>query len=227
MNKFAGRWIRTFLLGVVIGLAALILQKQFFPQMTQKQFMKIYFIAAPIIIFGTLAINIVYARKKYKKLDELMPLSKTDPKKYIEEAEKQLQIIKSPYVQEIIKVNIGAAYSNMENYKKSKEMLEAVDEKKLGAHNFVVYKIDLAYIYFNLGEMELGKQAMDSTPIKMLALAKSLELKILIKINEIYCKIAEGNIEEAREYYSQHKELLLRDEQRKDINKLEKLLGLA
>lgn len=227
MNRQLKRWFRVFLFGGIIGILATMLRKSFFPQVTDKDFLRMYFIFAPIFIFGVIMINLFFARKKYRALNALTPLAKTEPKRYIEEAEKQLQIIKNPSVCEITKINIGAAYCNLEDYESAKEILENIDKKHLHMQNLLVYQLDLAYVYFNLGEEEKGIEIYEEISGRILPMVKKItnkELNALIKINEVYYLAAKKDAEKAEQVYLESKELLMSAKEQKDIDKLEKRL---
>ncbi|MDO4719829.1 MAG: hypothetical protein Q4A78_04130 [Peptostreptococcaceae bacterium] len=227
MNRQLKRWFRVFLFGGIIGVLATMLRKNFFPQVTDQDFLRMYFIFAPIFIFGVLMINLFFARKKYRALNALTPLAKTEPKRYIEEAEKQLQIIKNPSVREIAKINIGAAYCNLEDYESAREIMENIDTRRLHIQNLFVYQLDLAYVYFNLGEEEKGIEVYEEFSGKILPMTKKIaskELNALLKINEVYYRAAKKDVEKAEQVYLKSKELLMSAKEQKDIDKLEKRL---
>lgn len=227
MNRYQKRWIRVFLLGGIVGIIVTFVHKSFFPQVSEKDFLRNYFIFAPIVVVLVMGINLFFARRKYQVLNKLTPLAKTDPQKYIEEAEKQLQIIKNPMVREVVKVNIGAAYCNLDDYEQAKEILEKIQRKHLSIQNLFVYQMDLSYLYFNLGEEEKGIEAYEQIPTKVIPLIKSQELKALLLINEIHYLAAKKELEKAKQVYLESQELLAAAKEEKDIRKLERLLELS
>lgn len=208
-----------------MGIGVLVIQKMFFPTISDKTLMKYYFILAPVILIGAMLINIVYVRKLMKKFDALRPLVKEDPERYIQEVQTLLRTIKSPQIREVIKVNIGAAYGNMENYQKSIEVLETVQKKYLIGINRTVYDMNLAYMCFNAGKLEEGARLVKNIPSDFFERAKVDELKALIKINEIYTHIADQEEERAKKELQNHRKLIEKSGDEKDIRKLELLLA--
>ena len=140
------RIMKIFIIGVCIGIVALLIQKSF--HIDEDVFMRGYYIAAIVIVIGAVLFNILYNRYYFKKVRVLSEqLLEEKPQAYIEGIQTLLKTAKGRYLQNTLRLNLTAGYME--------QKLEGVSEKqRKGAVVNVVYCINLFICYFETNQYE-------------------------------------------------------------------------
>lgn len=148
------RIMKIFIIGVCIGIVALLIQKSF--HIDEDVFMRGYYIAAIVIVIGAVLFNILYNRYYFKKVRVLSEqLLEVKPQAYIEGMQALLKTAKGRYLQNTLRLNLTAGYMEQKRFKEAVEILEELSEKqRKGAVVNVVYCINLFICYFETNQYE-------------------------------------------------------------------------
>lgn len=140
------RIMKIFIIGVCIGIVALLIQKSF--HIDEDVFMRGYYIAAIVIVIGAVLFNILYNRYYFKKVRVLSEqLLEEKPQAYIEGIQTLLKTAKGRYLQNTLRLNLTAGYMEQKRFKEAIEILEGLSEKqRKGAVVNVVYCINLSFV---------------------------------------------------------------------------------
>lgn len=148
------RIMKIFILGVCIGIVALLIQKSF--HIDEDVFMRGYYIVAIVIIIGAVLFNILYNRYYFKKVRVLSEqLLEEKPQAYIEGIQTLLKTAKGRYLQNTLRLNLTAGYMEQKRFDEAIEILEGLSHKqRKGAVVNVVYCINLFICYFETNQFE-------------------------------------------------------------------------
>lgn len=148
------RIMKIFIIGVCIGIVALLIQKSF--HIDEDVFMRGYYIAAIVIVIGAVLFNILYNRYYFKKVRVLSEqLLEEKPQAYIEGMQALLKTAKGRYLQNTLRLNLTAGYMEQKRFEEAIEILEGLSEKqRKGAVVNVVYCINLFICYFETNQYE-------------------------------------------------------------------------
>lgn len=148
------RIMKIFILGVCIGIVALLIQKSF--HIDEDVFMRGYYIVAIVIIIGAVLFNILYNRYYFKKVRVLSEqLLEEKPQAYIEGIQTLLKTAKGRYLQNTLRLNLTAGYMEQKRFDEAIEILEGLsDKQRKGAVVNVVYCINLFICYFETNQYE-------------------------------------------------------------------------
>lgn len=148
------RIMKIFILGVCIGIVALLIQKSF--HIDEDVFMRGYYIVAIVIIIGAVLFNVLYNQYYFKKVRILSEqLLEEKPQAYIEGIQTLLKTAKGRYLQNTLRLNLTAGYMEQKRFGEAIEILEGLSEKqRKGAVVNVVYCINLFICYFETNQYE-------------------------------------------------------------------------
>lgn len=148
------RILKIFIIGVCIGIVALLIQKFF--HIDEDVFMRGYYIVAIVIIIGAVLFNILYNRYYFKKVRILSEqLLEEKPQAYIEGIQTLLKTAKGRYLQNTLRLNLTAGYMEQKRFGEAIQILEGLsDKQRKGAVVNVVYCINLFICYFETDQYE-------------------------------------------------------------------------
>lgn len=148
------RILKIFIIGVCIGIVALLIQKFF--HIDEDVFMRGYYIVAIVIIIGAVLFNILYNRYYFKKVRILSEqLLEEKPQAYIEGIQTLLKTAKGRYLQNTLRLNLTAGYMEQKRFEEAIQILEGLsDKQRKGAVVNVVYCINLFICYFETNQYE-------------------------------------------------------------------------
>lgn len=148
------RILKIFIIGVCIGIVALLIQKFF--HIDEDVFMRGYYIVAIVIIIGAVLFNILYNRYYFNKVRILSEqLLEEKPQAYIEGIQTLLKTAKGRYLQNTLRLNLTAGYMEQKRFEEATEILEGLsDKQRKGAVVNVVYCINLFICYFETNQYE-------------------------------------------------------------------------
>lgn len=148
------RILKIFIIGVCIGIVALLIQKFF--HIDEDVFMRGYYIVAIVIIIGAALFNILYNRYYFKKVRILSEqLLEDKPQAYIEGIQTLLKTAKGRYLQNTLRLNLTAGYMEQKRFEEAIQILEGLsDKQRKGAVVNVVYCINLFICYFETNQYE-------------------------------------------------------------------------
>ena len=148
------RILKIFIIGVCIGIVALLIQKFF--HIDEDVFMRGYYIVAIVIIIGAVLFNILYNRYYFNKVRILSEqLLEEKPQAYIEGIQTLLKTAKGRYLQNTLRLNLTAGYMEQKRFEEVIQILEGLsDKQRKGAVVNVVYCINLFICYFETNQYE-------------------------------------------------------------------------
>lgn len=148
------RILKIFIIGVCIGIVALLIQKFF--HIDEDVFMRGYYIVAIVIIIGAVLFNILYNRYYFNKVRILSEqLLEEKPQAYIEGIQTLLKTAKGRYLQNTLRLNLTAGYMEQKRFEEAIQILEGLsDKQRKGAVVNVVYCINLFICYFETDQYE-------------------------------------------------------------------------
>lgn len=119
------------------------------------------------------------------------------------------------------------AYCKKGDYQTAKAKLLEVNTRKLHGMNRVVYVGDLAYVCFYLGEQEQMLQIMEENRQMILKYADRPQTSGVIAILNIFEQIAKGELERARELYTEAKLKWENEDREDDFEYLQNRLNIS
>ncbi len=168
-ETYMKRIMRIFIGGVCLeGLAVLFLE--LVPAPEPMLWLNLYILTVILLLFGGIAmiilamVSCVYGLYYRKKMDAVLPLYQAKQfELYISELEKMLRRAKGPSVQELLLMNLSAAYSRMEQYEKSIELLERLSRKTMSEQTRLLYHINLCSNYFYQNQTDRALEVYESS----------------------------------------------------------------
>lgn len=154
-----------------------------------------------LLVAGAAAINIIWMRKFLKRVEALTPILTVDkkPDRYIEENRKLLTDDISPRLKALIMSNIAMGYCEKNDFEKAKKTLLSLDDKKMYRKFRKIYYLELAYVYFFLGEFDYGLDIVDKHGEDIMSLKSDMDLEPFVSVIFIFKQIAERNYVKANE----------------------------
>lgn len=137
-----------------------------------------------ILLFINYAAAFIIAARQRKVLD-----TDCDPQRFLKMMDRvEKRRGKEPKVATRIAVNRGAGYICLGKYQIAKEYLEGLDTKYLSEKDgsFLIYSINLAICYYELGELEKAEQLYETNLIKLSPMGKRTRRSVEILIGERY-----------------------------------------
>lgn len=148
------RIMKIFILGVCIGIVALLIQKSF--HIDEDVFMRGYYIVAIVIVIVAVLFNILYNQYYFNKVRDLSEqLLEEKPQAYIEGIQTLLKTAKGRYLRNTLRLNLTAGYIEQKRFEEAIQILEGLsDKQRKGAIVNVVYCINLFTCYFETNQYE-------------------------------------------------------------------------
>ena len=147
--------------GICLGVALLAVKIRL--GIDSEAFMKNYWMAAPFLVIGAVAVYVgyqVYYQKKMHKLAGL--LEKGKAKEYIDGLMKLRESAKGKNLQNVIDLNLAAGYVESKQYGAAVMILESLPEAVIRNENLrVVYCINLCMSYFEIGKKEKARKVYE------------------------------------------------------------------
>lgn len=148
------RIIKFIVIGICLGFILFIIQKIF--QIDEATLMHHYWIAASVVVIGTVLINVCYNLfyfSKTKKAIEL--LNQEKPQEYIQTIDALLKTAKGKVLRNILTLNLAAGYIETKQFDIAIPMLEELSTKRLkGSAVNLVHRINLCQSYFETKQYE-------------------------------------------------------------------------
>lgn len=144
--------LKVIFAGVVLGIALLVLTK--FLQIDEKVLLRIYWKLGLALILLVAIINSGYYFYKLRQLKPVMALYEAgEYKTFVEEMEELISGTRNRYLQNIMKLNLGAGYLDLNQPERLVDLYESMDVKYLKNKNLkLVHRLNLAIAYFKLGD---------------------------------------------------------------------------
>lgn len=145
--------LKVILAGVVLGIALLVLTK--FLHIDEKAFLSVYWKLGLALILLVAIVNTGYYFYKLRQLKPVMALYEGgDYKKFVDELENLISGTRNKYLQNIMKLNLGAGYLDLNQPAKLVDLYESMDVNYLKNKNLkLVYRLNLAIVYFKLQDL--------------------------------------------------------------------------
>lgn len=122
-------------------------------------FMRNYWMAAPVLVIGVVAVYVgyqMYYQRKMQKLAGLLAQGKA--KEYVDGMMKLRESAKGKDLRSVIDLNLAAGYVESKQYGAAVMILESLREEDIRNENLrVVYCIDLCMSYFESGKTEKAR----------------------------------------------------------------------
>lgn len=142
------RMKKIILIGVCFGLVLFVLNLCL--GIDDAVFMHDYWIAAAVIVIGSVLINLCYNLFYLNKVKKILRLlSEEKPQEYIEGIENLRKTAKGQTLRDILELNLAAGYIETKQFDISIPMLEKLSHKRWNSSAVnVVHKINLCLSYF-------------------------------------------------------------------------------
>ena len=196
MNKKSNR-LKAITIGVIIGILMVVVENIF--DIPRDVMRKAYLILGGLAIVISVGVNVLWQKRFQKKIKALMPILYEDnnPDLFIEENEKLLATVKSPYNKAFLLLNISVGYSDKKDYQKAKDTLLQIPENGIKGINGVIYYIDLVYYNFKLMNMDEVISIMDKHQKEFKAFENHKIIGKHIRLNQVFYLKAKNQFEEA------------------------------
>lgn len=144
--------------GICLGLALALIRQVFL--INQAAFMRVYWIAAPVIVAGAALASASYYvsyQKKMRRITALLDEGKAE--EYIAGMEKMLETAKGQNLRNILKLNLTAGYIDEKQYDVAGHILEGLAGKYLaGSLEEAVRRLNLCMCYFYDAQYETAME---------------------------------------------------------------------
>lgn len=145
--------LKVILAGVVLGIALLVLTNVL--HIDERVFLSVYWKLGLALILLVVIMNTGYYFYKLRQLKPVMALYEGgDYKKFVDELENLISGTRNKYLQNIMKLNLGAGYLDLNQPAKLVDLYESMDVNYLKNKNLkLVYRLNLAIAYFKLEDL--------------------------------------------------------------------------
>lgn len=152
------RTLKVILAGVVLGIALLVLTN--FLHIDANVFLRIYWKLGLALILLVAIINSAYYLYKLRKLKPVMALyERGEFKKFVGEMEELISGTRNKYLQNLMKLNLGAGYLDLNQPERLVDLYESMDVNYLKSKDLkLVYRLNLAIAYFKLEDQPAFKR---------------------------------------------------------------------
>lgn len=152
------RTLKVIFAGVVLGIALLVLTK--FLRIDEGDFLRIYWKLGLALILLVAVINSGYYFYKLRQLKPVMALyERGEFKKFVEEMEELISGTRNKYLQNLMKLNLGAGYLDLNQPERVVDLYESMDVNYLKSKDLkLVYRLNLAIAYFKLEDRSAFKR---------------------------------------------------------------------
>ncbi len=199
------RIFKVLALGVALGILAVIIQRLL--NIDDETFMRFYWVAAPLIILGAVAINHVYFRKHIKKMNELQSILESgEAEEFLQQVNAALPTLKSKYLINLYKLNSTAGYCDLKQFETAKNILEELKSETLRGLVKDVHALNLCAVYFYLGENEKAADVFENSKKQFDILCKTKTYGGNINVLKIFMLIYKNDLPAAKELLEQTRE---------------------
>lgn len=152
------RTLKVILAGVVLGIALLLLTN--FLHIDESDFLRIYCNLGLAAILLVAVINSGYYFYKLRQLKPVMALyARGEFKIFVEEMEGLISGTRNKYLQNVMKLNLGAGYLDVNQPESLVDLYKSMDVNYLKNKNLkLVYRLNLAIAYFKLEDLPAFKR---------------------------------------------------------------------
>ena len=142
------RTLKVIFVGVVLGIALLLLTQLL--HIDESDFLRIYWKLGLALILPVASINSGYYFYKFRQLKPVMALyDRGEFKKFVEEMEELISGTRNRYLQNIMKLNLGVGYLDLNQPERLVDLYESMDVKYLKSKDLkLVYRLNPAIAYF-------------------------------------------------------------------------------
>lgn len=193
------RTLKVIFAGVVLGIALLLLTN--FLHIDERDFLRIYWILGMALIFLVAIINSGYYFYKLRQLKSVMALYETgEYKKFVGEMEELISGTQNRYLQNIMKLNLGAGYQVLNQPEKLVGLYESTDVKYLKSKDLkLVYRLNLAIAYFKLEDQPAFKRIFKANEDFFASFEDHATYGESVSQPYLMEEISEGHFEQAQE----------------------------
>lgn len=144
------RTMKVIFAGVILGIAPLVLTNCL--HIDESDFLRIYWKLGLVLILSVAVINSGYYFYKLRQLKPVMALyERGELKKFVEEMEELISGTRNKYLQNLMKLNLGAGYLDLNQPERLVDLYESMDVNYLKSKDLkLVYRLNLAIAYFRL-----------------------------------------------------------------------------
>ncbi len=145
--------LKVIFAGVVLGIVLLVLTNVL--HIGERAFLSVYWKLGLALILLVAIVNTGYYFYKLRQLKPVMALYEGgDYKKFVDELENLISGTRNKYLQNIMKLNLGAGYLDLNQPAKLVDLYESMDVNYLKNKNLkLVYRLNLAIAYFKLEDL--------------------------------------------------------------------------
>lgn len=187
---------------------------------------KVTFISwVSIMGIGAFAINLAWGMEFTQKLNKINLIlnEERDPDRYILELNALMEGKRSFQLRQLHLINLGAAYSQKEDYEKAKSLLLKARAPKIGI-NKVIYWADLAMVYFYLKEDEAACAIIEAQKDNFEKFKDHKQVGGTLAVLSLFHLAAMGEKNKLRQQLSEAKEKWENKQNKSDFIHLESLV---
>lgn len=191
--------LKVILAGVVLGIVLLVLTNVL--HIDERAFLSVYWKLGLALILLVAIVNTGYYFYKLRQLKPVMALYEGGEfKKFVDELENLISGTRNKYLQNIMKLNLGAGYLDLNQPAKLVDLYESMDVNYLKNKNLkLVYRLNLAIAYFKLQDQPSFDRIFKANE----ALFASFEAHATYgeSVGQLYLmeEISQGHFDRARE----------------------------
>lgn len=217
--------LKVILAGVLLGIVLLVLTNVL--HIDERAFLSVYWKLGLAFILLVAVINSGYYFYKLKQLKPVMALYEGgDYKKFVDELENLISGTRNKYLQNIMKLNLGAGYLDLNQPAKLVDLYESMDVNYLKNKNLkLVYRLNLAIAYFKLQDQPSFDRIFKANE----AFFASFEAHATYgeSVGQLYLmrEISEGHFDRARERLTTLRGNSKKPKMRDTYNQLEGILN--
>jgi tetratricopeptide (TPR) repeat protein len=201
---------KIILFGVCLGIVLIFVQRGL--AIDEGQFMRGYWVIAPLLVLGAVLVNALYNlfyQHKMRKLLALLPEGKVE--EYIAGMEALLQTAKGGALRSVLTINLAAGYSRAKRYQEALALLEPLSQNPLPGNEVrACCRVNLCGNYFYTGQYDKAMELYhDSQTLFAPYRAHKnygghiAELDILAAIQQKQYEQAETLLDEARKVWDE------------------------
>lgn len=206
-------WITVISLGVILGVLMAILKLN--PKTEKIVFYSYLFIVAVASLLVDYKLNKILATK-YREITDKYLYEDND--KYIEEMTSLLGDSKEGALQNIYKLNMGAAFYSKGDFEKSRDFFEQVKGKKIRGSNSFIYWADLALVNYRLGDIDRAEDLYNSYLNERIDLRDDDNVGGLFAIDDIFHLGYKGDLKEAEKLYHSSRKKYTQERHKNDFD---------
>lgn len=188
---------KTVVYGLILGIILIIFKYSF--GMEDAAFMQLYLIGSAIFLALMLAFLLVaYGSLAYKQKDLIKLLDQGDVNAFLSENQKLLDNAKFSVQKSLIRINLCAAFCDLEAYEDALNQLDNIEEKHLMNMNKVVYWINRIHVLNALGRKNEAMALLEDKRKMLMPYKNSKHLGGYIQHALILEQIELGQLDQAK-----------------------------